>query len=181
MKWVLRIVGALVGLAVLAVLILFALSKRPDAGKGEVSIEIAQPPTVVWAWITEPEKLKQWVGWLAAVESDTTTAMGVGHREVWVMDDPNAKEPMRLPAVVTAEDAPHSGSAHIEVPGSFEGEVSYVLTDLGGGRTRLTQKADFRYTNPVFALLEPLVTPEANKKMATDLARLKAKAEAAGP
>src|SRR6185295_11965917 len=61
MKWVLRIVGALVGLAVLAVLVLFALSKRPDAGKGEVSIEIAQPPAVVWAWITEPEKLKQWV------------------------------------------------------------------------------------------------------------------------
>ncbi len=179
MKWLLRILGGLVGLVILAVCVLWLLSRRPGAGTGEVSVEIARPPEVVWAWVTEPEKLKQWVGWLVAVESDSTSPRGVGHREVWVMNDPNAKEQMRIPAVVTAEDPPRMGAARLEVPGGFVGDVSYTLADLGNGRTRLTQKSAFRYTNPVWALREPLVTPEGHKKQEAGCARLEAMAEAA--
>lgn len=179
MKWLLRIAGVLVGLCVLALVVLFALSRRPGAGKDEVSVEIARPPEVVWAWMTEPDKLVQWVSWLQAVEYDSTTAMGVGHREVWVMNDPNTKETMRIQATITAEDAPRSGAAHLLVPGSFEGDASYTITDLGNGRSRLTQKTSFRYLQAFFALLEPLITPEARKKQVADFARLKEKAEAA--
>ncbi|MEP7027700.1 MAG: SRPBCC family protein [Candidatus Eisenbacteria bacterium] len=116
---------------------------------------------------------------LLVVAADTTTAMGVGHREVWVMNDPKEKEPMRIQAVVTAEEAPRTGAAHLEVPGMFTGDVRYTLTDLGNGRTRLNQKSSFHYLNPLFALMEPLITPEANKKQDADFARLKAMAEAA--
>lgn len=179
MKWVGRIVAALVGLLVLAIVVLLALGRRPDAGVNRATIEIARPPAVVWSWLSEPEKLKQWVDWLVAVESDTTSPSGVGHREVWVMDDPNMKQQMRLPATVTAVDPPRSMSAHIAEPGSFDGDVSYTLEDLGNDRTRVTQLSRFKYTNPLYVLLEPLVTPEAQKKADSDFAKLKARAEAA--
>jgi uncharacterized protein YndB with AHSA1/START domain len=179
MKWLIRIVGVLVAIVVVALVGLLAVSRRPGAGKCDVSVEIAQPPQVVWAWITEPDKLTQWVGWLSAVESDTTTAMGVGHREVWVMNDPNAKQPMRIPCTVTAEDAPRKGAALIDMKGMFLGTVEYTLTDLGNGHTRLTQKTKFTYSHPMAALMEPFITPQAQKKQVADFARLKAKAEAA--
>lgn len=181
MKWLVRIFLTLVVLVAVCFVVLFALSRRPGAGASQLSVEIAQPPEVVWAWITEPDKLTQWVGWLVAVESDTATPRGVGHREVWVMSDPNMDKPMRIPAVVTEEDAPRTGAARLEMPGAFVGDVRYTLVDLGGGRTRLTQATRFRYTNPGFALMEPLLSPQARKKQQADFARLKAKAEAAAP
>lgn len=179
MKWLLRILGAVLILALLGLLTLFLMSKRPSAGKSETSVEISQPPEVVWAWITETDKLTQWVDWLVAIESDTTSPQGVGHREVWVMNDPNTKEQMRLSALVTAVDPPRSTTARLEVPKAFVGDVTFTLTPLEGGRTRLTQKGEFQYTNRVYALMEPLVTPEAKKKEVSDFARLKRLAEAA--
>lgn len=181
MRWLLIAVGVLVGLVIVAVGVLWALGRRPDAGKDQVSVEIARPPEVVWAWITEPDKLVQWVAWLEAVESDPASPQGVGHREVWVVNDPNMKQQMRIGAVVTQQDAPRACAARVEVPKMFEGEIAYTLEDLGGGRTRLTQKSAFVYTHPLAALMEPLVTPEARKKQISDFARLKSKAEASTP
>ena len=182
MKWILRILLGLVGLLVLAMVVLFALSKRPDAGKGDVTIDIARPPDVVWQWISEDTKLVRWVAWLTKVEHDPATPSGVGHRETWVMSDPNSSQPMRLLSTVTQEDAPRSAAARIEFAGGA-GDVRFTLTDLGNGSTRLRQESAFRYTNPVYVLMEPLVTPEAHKKEVSDFARLKqlAEAEAARP
>jgi uncharacterized protein YndB with AHSA1/START domain len=181
MKWIQRIVLGILGLIVLAVVVLFALSKRPGAGETEVTVEIARPPAVVWAWLTEEPKLVQWVGWLTDVVPDPATPPGVGHKETWVMLDPNSKEPMRIVTTVTREDAPRAAAARLEVPGAFVGDVSYDLTDLGSGRTQLRQKSVFHMKNPVFTLMEPLVTPEARKKANADFARLKQLAEAATP
>ena len=178
MKWIKRILLGLVGLLVLAVAVLFVLSKRPGAGKMDVSVEIAQPPEVVWAWVTEEEKLVRWVAWLTDIVPDPASPAGVGHRETWVMNDPHAKEPMRIVATVTKEDAPRTAAARLDVPGAFVGDVSYTLTDLGNGRTRLRQESIFRMLNPVFTLMEPLVTPEARTKAISDFARLKQLAEA---
>ncbi len=58
MKWILRILLGLVGLLVLAVVVLFVLSKRPDAGKGDVTIDIARPPDVVWQWVSEEREAR---------------------------------------------------------------------------------------------------------------------------
>ena len=74
-------------------------------------------------------------------------------------------------------DAPRTAAARLDVPDAFVGDVSYTLEDLGGGRTRLTQKSSFRYTHPFAALMEPMITPEARKKQIANFARLKRKAE----
>jgi carbon monoxide dehydrogenase subunit G len=180
MKLLLKIVvAALLILVVLPVLVLCAMHFRPGAGQLVTSVEIARPRAQVWRWLSEEDKLKQWVGWLAAIESDSTSPAGVGHREVWVMDDPHMDKkngPMRLPTTMTGWDPPNSMAGHVGVAGVFDGEFTYKVDDLGD-RTRVTSVSDWRY-HGISWLLEPLVTPEANKKMTTDFGTLKAKVEA---
>ena len=67
---------------------------------------------------------------------------------------------------------------HVEVPGSFNGDVLYTLTDLGNGRTRVEQDGRFTYDSKLVSLMEPLLTPDAMRKMFDDMKRLKEKVEA---
>ncbi|MCU0622950.1 MAG: SRPBCC family protein [Gemmatimonadaceae bacterium] len=172
-------VGIVVGLVVLAAGVLLAMGRRDGAGRNDASIEISRPPAVVYAWISEPAKLTQWVDWLVEVRQDPPGPDGVVRREVWVMDDPNTKARMELVSTMLRVDAPRFVSASVGLPGLFDGEVSYELTDLGNGRTRLDYRSHFTYGPWHYRLLEPLVTPEAQRKLETDLAALKRLAEAA--
>jgi len=82
MKWALRIGGTIVAVLVVAAAGLWIASNRRDAGRMRASVEIERAPEEIWPWITEPEQLTQWVGWLAEVRPDTTTPdEGIGHRE----------------------------------------------------------------------------------------------------
>ena len=179
MKWVIRIVGGLVAVLLLSVLGLWIASNRRDAGRMRGSIEIARPPEDIWAWLSEPEKLTQWVSWLAEVQVDSTTAPeGIGHRETWIMDDPRMKEKFPVPGTITVWDPPVQMGVHVLAPNAFEGDVLYKLTDLGNGRTRLEEDGRFRYLDRFAALMEPMVTPEAMRKMFDDMNRLKVLVEA---
>ena len=173
MRWILGLVTLLIVLLVVAFLALLGLSFRPDAGRVEASVDIDRPAPVVYPWVTEPEKLKQWVGWLAAVESEDPGPRQVGSRETWVMDDPDRKRRMRIAAEVTALEANRLVRVHVQVPGAFEGDSEYRLEELEGGRTRLHSLGQFRYTSPVFRFMEPLITPQAKKKLSGDFTRLK--------
>jgi len=66
---------------------------------------------------------------------------------------------------------------HVEVPGQFDGDVLYTLTDLGNGTTRVEQDGRFTYASKLVSLLEPLLTPDAMRKMFDDMKRLKEKVE----
>ena len=177
MKVLLGIVVGLIGIVVLAVCGLFLASRRPDAGSTHIAVEIARPPDVVWTWITEPAHVKQWVATLVEVRQDSTGVDGVGMRETWVMDDPSTNRRIEIPSVVTAWDKPCSVSVHIGAPGMFAGDVTYVLTPTATG-THLAQDGKWRYAEPVARLMEPLITPAANKKGQADFMRLKTLVEA---
>ncbi len=179
MKWVVRIVGSLAVLLVISVLGLWIASNRRDAGRMRGSIEISRPPEDIWPWMTQPDKLTQWVGWLDEVRPDSTSpAEGIGHRETWIMNDPRLKERLPVPGTITLWEPPTQMGVHIEVPGKFVGDVLYKLNDLGNGRTRVEQDGRFRYYDRLGALMEPMVTPEAMRKMFDDMSRLRAKVEA---
>ncbi len=55
-------------------------------GRGEsrlvAGVEIARPANVVFTWITEPERVKSWVGWLVEIKSVTPHTAGIGARQV---------------------------------------------------------------------------------------------------
>ncbi len=179
MKWIVRIVGALVAVLVLSVLGLFIASNRRDAGRLRGNVEIDRPLETVWTWISEPAKLTQWVGWLEAVEPDTTTiAEGIGHRESWVMNDPHLQQKLHIPGTITVWDPPHQIGVHIDVPGVMTGDVLYSLTELPNGRTRFEQDGRFHYEDRFAALMEPVTSPDAMKKLVDDMRRLKQKVEA---
>jgi len=73
MKYVLRIGGAIVAVLLIGAAGLWIASNRRDAGRMRASVEIERAPEEIWPWITEPEQLPQWVGWLAVVKPDTTS------------------------------------------------------------------------------------------------------------
>ena len=179
MKLALRIGGALVAVLLIGVAGLWIASNRRDAGRMRASVEIERAPEEIWPWITEPEELTQWVGWLAEVKPDTTTpAEGIGHRETWVMDDPRRKGKVMWPGTVTLWEPPDQVGVHMEVPGEFDGDVLYTLTDLGNGRTRVEQDGRYTYDSRLVSLMEPLLTPDKMRKMFDDMKRLKQKVEA---
>jgi hypothetical protein len=59
----------------------------------------------------------------------------------------------------------------------FDGTSTWKLTDLGG-RTRFESEGSFRYHSAMFRLMEPLITPQAQKKQELDFAKLKSLIEA---
>lgn len=176
---IIRIAGTLLALLVVCVLGLWIASNRRDAGRMRGSIDIERSPEEVFAWMVEPGKLTQWVGWLSEVRPDSTSPReGIGHKETWVMDDPRMKQKMLVPGTITLWEPPNQMGVHVEAPGMFDGDVFYKLTDLGSGRTRVEQDARFHYLDRFAALMEPMVTPDAMRKMVDDMHRLKLKIEA---
>jgi uncharacterized protein YndB with AHSA1/START domain len=158
------------GLIVLAFFSLFMMGRRPDAGRISGVVEIAAPPEVVMTWLTEPAKMRRWVGWLADVKGDTS-AVSIGRKQVWVMDDGHSGA-VSIQTELAAFAPPDSMRLRLEVPGMVEGENFYQLENMNGG-TRLTVNGRYHHPNPIIALLEPLATPEAAAKLKADLDRLR--------
>jgi uncharacterized protein YndB with AHSA1/START domain len=173
MKWLLRIAVGFVALLLVVAAALFILGRRADAGRIHVISEINATPEQVWPWITEGAREKQWVSWLVEVRQDKTKT-GVGAREVWVMQDANNGGQREEMEAICTEYAPGSHlSADISSPGMFDGRQSMRVENLGNGRTRLEVDGRFHYSQWFAALMEPLITPAAEKKLVGDVAQLK--------
>ncbi len=167
---VLRLFGlVLIGAFGLGFAALLALGIRPGAARNEVTIEIARPAAEVFPWLTEPEKLERWIGGL--VESTPLTPGGVRvgakSREVIAQSgqryemetEVTALQPNRLLAV-------RATSRGFDVNGRYE------LAEMGG-RTRLTYIGVASYKMWFARLMEPVVTPAAQKAAQRNLFKLK--------
>lgn len=159
------------GVIVFVLLALFLMGRRPDAGRVVGIVEVDAPPATVMAWLTEPAKLRQWVGWLSEVRGDSTAEAAVGRKQVWVMDD-HKSGAVSMATEITMFGPPDSMRVHLSVPGLVEGDNLYTLEPVAG-RTRITIESRYRHPNPMVALLEPLVTPEAAAKLKSDMAKLR--------
>ena len=179
MKWLKRIGIALAALIVLQIGTLLVLGHRANAGRIHASMEIAGSPEQVWPWVDEGARLKQWVSWLVEVREPEPVRHAVGATRIWVMKDENNGGKLVTMEGRFKEYAPPSlltvtlGSPEY----GFDGDQSYRLTDLGNGRTRLDVDGKYRFDQWLAKLMEPLITPSAEKKMAGDLARLKSLVE----
>lgn len=179
MKWLLYALVGIIGLVVLAVAALLALGGGRGEGRHETSVEIARPAPVVFTWITEPDRVKSWVGWLIDIKSLTPGKTGVGAREIWVMEDRNNNnQRMDIEAEVTRLETDRLLEARLNVPNGFTGTVTYELQPLDANRTRLVYRGMFKYEHWLAKLLEPVISRSAQQKLEEDLERLKQKAEA---
>jgi uncharacterized protein YndB with AHSA1/START domain len=179
MKWLLYALAGIAGLFVLAVATLLVLGGGRGEGNHETSVEIARPAPVVFTWITEPDRVKSWVGWLIDIKSLTPGKTGVGAREIWVMEDRNNNnQRMDIEAEVTRLQQDRLLEARLNVPNGFTGTVTYELQPLDANRTRLVYRGTFKYEHWLARLLEPVISRSAQQKLEEDLERLKQKAEA---
>jgi hypothetical protein len=173
MKWVLRISGVFVALLILAVGVLFALGHRANAGHIHVSTELNASPEQLWPWLNDGDKVKQWISWLVEVRQDRPTT-GAGTKQIWVMHDSNnGGKPMEIEGIYTEYLPPTRQTVQVSSAGSFDGQETYSVANLGAGKTRLQIDGSFHYSEWWAALLEPLITPAAETKLRGDVARLK--------
>jgi uncharacterized membrane protein len=173
MKWVLRIAVGFVSLAIVAVAVLFALGNRANAGRIHVSTELNASAEQLWPWLNDNDKVKQWVSWLVEIRQDQSKT-GVGAKQVWVMrDENNGGQRMEIEGTVTDYQPPARRSVHLSSGGMFDGQQTYRVENISDGRTRLDIEGRYHYSQWFAALLEPLITPAAEKKLVRDVARLK--------
>jgi uncharacterized protein YndB with AHSA1/START domain len=181
MKWVKRIAIVFAVLLIVPAVALLIMGHRKNAGVAQVAAEINAPPDQVWTWIDDGDKLKQWVSWMVDVKyQDPQKTNGVGASRVLVLKDANNGGALMQIVSRYSEYAPPNRMT-VEVgdtEGLFTGAETYRLTDLGNGRTRLEVRGHFHYSQWFANFMEPLITPQAEKKMAMDMAHLKALAEA---
>jgi len=180
MKWVLRISGIFVVLLIIGVAVLFVLGHRANAGQIHVSAELNASPDQLWPWLNDSDKVKQWVSWLAEVRQDRPT-VGVGTKQIWVMHDANnAAKPMEIEGTYTEYVPPTRLTVQVSSAGSFDGHQTYRVENLSAGRTRLDIDGTYHYSQWFAELLDPLITPAAEKKLVEDVARLKSLVESSG-
>ncbi len=98
------------------------------------SIEIAAPAAAVFAWLTERDKLAQWVGGNQAQMPASSSELAVGYRGTAQYPGPGGAE-QEMELEVTAIDPPHRFSYRQSYAEGVTA-VDYVLTE-SEGQTRV--------------------------------------------
>jgi uncharacterized protein YndB with AHSA1/START domain len=179
MKWILYVFAGLVGLVLLAVVVLLAIGGGRGEGRLVTTVEIAKPASVVFKWITEPPRLKSWIGWLVDIQMLTPEVGRVGSRHVWVMEDRNNNnQRMDIEVETTRVEPDRLLEVRLNVPAGFTGTVTYELQPMDANRTHLTYRGTYRYDHWLAKLLEPVISRSAQQKLQEDIQRLKQLAEA---
>jgi uncharacterized protein YndB with AHSA1/START domain len=177
MKWLWYVAGALLAVVILAVVGLLVLARGES--RLDASVDVARPPDVVFTWISEPQHIQKWLGWLVEIRPLTPESDRAGARQVWVMEDRNNNnQRMEIHTEYVAYQPPNALTASLRVPEGFSGTVEYRLEPLDGGRTRLHYVGSYQFDHWLAKLLEPVITRSAQQKLEEDLARLKQQAEA---
>jgi Polyketide cyclase / dehydrase and lipid transport len=169
-----RICRALFWLLIVAIVVLIAEGYRKDAGVVHVTLEINATPERIWPWLDEGDRAKQWVHGLVEVRgASSPSANPVGRSEVWVLrDDSNGGKLMEVTGTCTEYNKPSRLGVHLSSAGAFDGDQTYQLTGVGS-RTRFEMTGRFKYQGWFYRLLEPFITPAAQRQMELDVARLK--------
>jgi len=181
MKWVLRILGGLVGLCVLAVGGLWLAGMRPGHGKIIAQVVIERPAPQVFLWLTDDERVKKWIGGLTEIRQVSASADSSevgrkfrlveyynGERVEMEMDVTKFEKDRALSILVSSVGDPNDG---------FTETGDYTLSEQDG-KTRLRFEVRTKYTGFVLRLMEPLITPKAKEKLEEDFHRMKELAEA---
>ena len=178
MKWVWRILGGIAALLLLCVAGLWLAGMRPNRGYNYGSVEINRPAAQVWRYLMDDELVKKWTG-LDEIRHMTPGVTGAG--EKLIVKERYQGQTVEMEMTVVRVEPPHIMEftlAGLGAPSDrFDERAAYVLEETGG-RTRVSLSGKTEYYGTLARLMEPLITPAADKKLAEDLARLKALVEA---
>lgn len=142
--------------------------------KTKIVVEIAQSPTKVYSYLTESEKMKQWIGGLKKITPLTRTGLNVGAKAEMLLELPDGK--YNITSEVLAFEPDRMIAIKAFMPDGFDETIVYRLEPVGSS-TRLTFEGETELKNWIAQIMAPLWWPDAEKKLQADLERLKRLAE----
>jgi uncharacterized protein YndB with AHSA1/START domain len=174
MKW-LKIILMTLALLLLAPAVLLAiLNLNQDSNRMKTSVIIHQPPAVVWPWLFEGDKLKQWVSWLKDVQRDPTPSPLVGSKGVWTMaDENNGGREMKIASTVESVEPDKSLGLRLSAPEGFSGTAVYSLKANPDGTTLLEADGRYVFDNSFAKFMTPVIIWQAKKKSEMDFDHLR--------
>ena len=177
MRWVRRILTALIALPLLAVIALLLAGQREAAGRNVERLAIARPPAQVYRHLVDEQLLRKWTG-LVEIERLTKGELGPGSRMRLVSEARGQRTTME--AEVTGAETDRLIVLAVRTaagsPVGFSQRVEYRLEERSGD-TRLAVTTDTRYEGAVARLLEPLITRAAQSQLEAALDRLRLQVE----
>ncbi len=136
--------------------------------RNEHAVDIAAPAERVFAWLTEAELMRRWVGGLREFRP-LDPEPGVGARAEQVVELGGRRMDVR--SEITRFEPAKAVDARLTGKG-FEVATSYELAE-NGASTRVAATVDTRLHGMAGRLLGGVVDRQAQRKLETDLARLK--------
>jgi uncharacterized protein YndB with AHSA1/START domain len=174
MKWILRIAGVFAALLAVSFGGLFVASHRSGAGKLYAEIKIAQPREKVFAWVTEPALLKEWVSGYISETPLYGCPTVVGSKGMVTMNLDGEKWNF----VTTVLEFQKDQHLKMRFQGAeFNMVLNVAVEDTNGG-SKVKYATETEYKKPIYHLLEPIIAWSAQNKIKTDLSELRSKTEA---
>ena len=130
------------------------------------SVELPKPPSEVFPWLLEQDKVPQWTSDLERYDVDGQ--LGVGTR---VTQKLSVAGGIVLDMEITAFDPPSGAETFFETNG-VKVSSAYSLTPHGGGTT-VTQTLDAKASGLTARMLIPVVQGRLETKLKADLDRLR--------
>jgi uncharacterized protein YndB with AHSA1/START domain len=181
MKWLVRILAGLIGLFVLliAALWLWGLRTGHDVILAEVLID--RPAPQVFRYLADDDLVKKWIGGLVEIKNISIPPDGSQVGRKFHIGELYKDQRVDMELTVTRYEKDRALSIYITSLGDpnngFTETGDYTLAEENGS-TRLRFEVHTKYVGFFPRLFEPLITPEAGKKLTEDLQRLKQLVEA---
>ena len=139
----------------------------------ESRVEIGAPPTTVFPWLVEPDRLARWISGFIGSEPIGSGEVRVGSRSHDTIEAEGRRFDVETEIV---ELEPGKRVAFRITSPSHDQSDSYDLDDRDGA-TELTYRSDMRMRG-LTRLLSPLVASQLRSRAEKDLATLKREVEA---
>lgn len=153
------------------IVVMTILSQRPDAGRNDYTILIDRPPSQVFPWISEPYRLTRWMDGLESSipVSGDSAVRGAKSRETILVS--GKRYTFFTEILDIKRDSVMVGHITSDPPG-FTVNFIYELSPAGTG-TRLHYSGRADYASVFGRVMEPIVTPQSQRKVKSDMKRLK--------
>ena len=135
----------------------------------EERVEINRPPQEVFDYVANPENLPEWSGIVLEVHKEAQGELREGDRYTTVAKFLGRR--FETPMQVTAHEPPRRHTDR-STGGPFEQEYTFVLEEVAGGGTRLTQVGEGE-PGGFFRLVGPLLGMAGRRQFRAALGNLK--------
>jgi uncharacterized protein YndB with AHSA1/START domain len=177
----LRALKFLIVLLLLAAVVLWFAARRTDSGYFSYEVTIDRPAPAVFRWLTREDLMRRWIA-DSSVEKINTDPASAGLSYDFRIDEVIASRPVSLNCKIT-HAVPNEQLEVLVWPatgqaGAYISNIEIKLLPFGDDYTRLAFSSRTKYQAAFDQMIEPVLTYTIQKKVQSDLQRLKSMLEA---